>query len=360
MLLKTVKGVTDAVFHRILNKRGTLKGIFSASFDELYSMGIPSITAENVVNRRYNEAFADGELSAAEKNGVRIIGIENEDYPPLLKEIYCPPAYFYAKGKVGCLKKPAIAIVGSRKASKAGAELAGRIAADLASVGVTVVSGFAVGIDIAAHIGAASKGSTAAVLGSGMFNVYPKSSVKYAGDIIKEGCVITEYPFAEMPLPYNFPKRNRIISGLSLGVLIAEASRRSGSLITAHFALEQNRAVFAVPHFPGAMNSAGNDLLKQGAKPAESYLDIIEEFKNIFNASIKEEKPESRRDTPGGLNGRIYEAVKKEPLSADELCETLNVGVVDIMVAAAELEIEGYITKNEAGDFIPRSGVSNG
>lgn len=357
MLLKTVRGISDAALHKILSVRTSLKSIFLASFDELYSLGVPSVAAENIINRRYDEAFVDNEFAAAEKNGVKIIGIDDEDYPPLLKEIYCPPAYFYAKGKTSCLKEPAIAIVGSRKASKAGMEFAGKIASDLAAAGVTVVSGFASGIDIAVHVGAAERGATIAVLGSGLFNVYPRSNIKHAANIIKEGCIITEFPFAEMPMPYNFPKRNRIISGIAMGVLVAEASERSGSLITARFALEQNKVIFAVPHFPGSQNSACNRLLKQGAKLTETYLDIIEEFKNIFSVVLEKKDTQKKKSALTGIKKTIYDAIKIEPLSADELCERLNVGIVDIMVAAAELEIEDYITKNETGDFIPRSGV---
>ena len=359
MLLKTVPYIKDTMFFNILEKRGTLKNIFSASFDELYALGIPDTAAENIIKKKYNEAFVDKELSMAEKNNVQLICLEDSRYPAMLKEIYCPPAYLYVKGSLEHLTKPTIAIVGSRKASKASTDFAYAIASDLASVGITVVSGFASGIDIAAHTGAMTKGSTAAVLGSGLSNIYPKKNLKYASELIEKGCFISEYRFYEEPLPYNFPKRNRIISGLSMGVLIVEAAFRSGSLITARFALEQNRSVFAVPQFPGAYHSATNNLIKQGAKLTESYRDIIEEFENLLYVQFMADnsKPAAM---PNGIKGKICNAILKEPCSADELCIMLNVNAADLMIYTAELEMDSYITKNEGNKYIPSKGLING
>ncbi|MDR2104491.1 MAG: DNA-protecting protein DprA, partial [Deferribacteraceae bacterium] len=176
---------------------------------------------------------AEANLRRVEAGGAEIISILTPDYPSILKEINDPPLLIFLKGEKRCLEQFCIGIVGSRKASRNGLNIASEIAGSLARCGITVVSGFAFGVDIAAHLSAAATGSTAVVLGSGFENIYPKEHIKYLDKICVQGCVLTEFYPQEKPVPYNFPKRNRIISGLSKGVIICEASARSGSLITA-------------------------------------------------------------------------------------------------------------------------------
>ena len=199
------------------------------------------------------------------------IFIENNDYPQQLKNIYDPPLKLYVLGNKQILQEKGIAIVGSRKATEYGKKVAFQFANQLAKKGINIISGLALGIDTYAHFGALQPqftGKTIAVLGSGLDEIYPKENIELAKQIIKlGGCIISEYPLGTKPQKLNFPQRNRIISGLSKGVLIVEASEKSGSLITADFALEQGRGVFAVPGNISSKTSIGtNNLIKQGAK----------------------------------------------------------------------------------------------
>jgi len=220
------------------------------------------------------------ELAYIEKNGINVVSYGDEDYPENLRNIYDPPAVLYFRGTMARKDKTAIAIVGSRKCSKYGAEMAESIAYDLAASGITVVSGMAKGIDEAAHRGAVKAGGrTAAVLGSGFRHIYPPDSEELVSLILENGLVMTEFSSETMPLSMHFPRRNRIISGLSLGVLVVEAAEKSGSLITADLALGQGREVYAVPGRVDISTASGtNHLIQEGAKLVTSAKDILAEL----------------------------------------------------------------------------------
>lgn len=214
---------------------------------------------------------------------IQEISIGNQDYPKQLKEIYDPPSRLYVLGNKQLLKEKGIAIVGARKATEYGKKVAQQISKQLSGIGINIISGLALGIDTCAHLGTLQEksiGKTIAVLGSGLDKIYPKENIELARRIIKSGgCIISEYPVGTSASKLNFPQRNRIISGLSKGVLVVEASEKSGSLITADFALEQGREVFAVPGDINKETSKGtNNLIKQGAKIVTSYIDIIHEI----------------------------------------------------------------------------------
>lgn len=216
------------------------------------------------------------------------ISIESQEYPEQLRNIYDPPIKLYVLGNKQILKQKGIAIVGSRKCSEYGKKVALQFAKSLSENGVNIISGLAVGIDTYAHLGTLqvveccglNKGKTISVLGSGLDEIYPKENINLAKQIIKSGgCIISEYSIGTKPEKLNFPKRNRIISGLSKGVVIIEASEKSGSLITAEFALEQGREVFAVPGSVFSLTSVGtNNIIKQGAKLVTSYEDVLDEL----------------------------------------------------------------------------------
>lgn len=211
------------------------------------------------------------------------ISIESKEYPEQLREIYDAPLKLYVLGDKEILKQFGIAIVGSRDATEYGKKVTLQFAKDLSKNGINIISGLALGIDTCAHLGTLyqdSIGKTIAVLGGGLDEIYPKQNVELAKQIIKNGgCIISEYPLGAKPEKLHFPQRNRIISGLSKGVLIVEASEKSGSLITVDFALEQGREVFAVPGNISSSTSAGtNNLIKQGAKLVTSYEDILVEI----------------------------------------------------------------------------------
>jgi DNA processing protein len=222
------------------------------------------------------------ELRRAERALVRIVTLEDVGYPGQLRTIADPPPVLYVRGTLEGLE-PAVAIVGSRRASAYGLQCAERLAADLAVRGVTVISGLAIGIDGAAHRGALRAGGrTLAVLGSGLSHLYPPEHEDLAKQIVERGAVVSEYPMETQPWPPNFPRRNRIISGLSLGVVVVEAAQRSGALITAGCALEQGREVFAVPGPMSAVTSQGtHQMLKEGARLVTSVDDILEELRLV-------------------------------------------------------------------------------
>jgi len=255
--------------------------ILRASLDKLRSVkGIGPAIAQAVKNAGSDHDI-DKEIILINKAGAEVLTVFDEGYPENLKNIYDPPVVLYIKGSFKKEDELSVSIVGSRKCTYYGMNMADKIAEQLASAGVTVVSGFARGIDTSAHKGALkAKGRTIAVLGSGLDNIYPVENKPLVEKIIKNGALISEFPMSMPPNKNNFPRRNRLISGLSRAVLVVEAANRSGALITADFALEQGRDVFAVPGTADRLLSMGtNSLIKQGAKLVDSAEDILEEFK---------------------------------------------------------------------------------
>jgi len=216
------------------------------------------------------------DLKSCEKMGIQIVSLDDSRYPPLLKEIAARPVVLMAKGDLGILNGPCVSIVGARKATSHGREVAFELAKGLAKNGIIVVSGMAYGIDAAAHMGALEEGRTIAVWGSGVDRCYPSIFHDLSQRICKSGCIVSEFPLGTHPFPVHFPQRNRIISGLSLGTVIVEAAQKSGSLITAGFALEQGREIFAVPGQARTTMSQGtHELLRNGATFVENAEDVL-------------------------------------------------------------------------------------
>ena len=225
----------------------------------------------------------DKELELIEKERITCLDIFDKDYPYLLKQISSPPLVIYVKGDKTVLAEPLFAVVGSRESSSYGLKIASDFSYKLSCLGVVVVSGLARGIDTAAHQAAINKGRSIAVLGSGLLNIYPRENKRLAQSISEKGAVISEFPLFTSPLRENFPRRNRIVSGLSRGVLVVEAALRSGALITARLACEQDREVFAVPGKIDSVLSQGtNRLIKEGAKLVSSLEDMLEELNIDF------------------------------------------------------------------------------
>lgn len=343
------------VIQNIIENRGTIAGIFDERADFFYGSNIQSAVAERIYNKAFNEQAVENIIRRTEKENIKIITLEDENYPALLKEIYAPPALLFIKGDESCLNNISVGIVGSRNCSSQAEKFTYKLSKELAEVGITVISGFAYGIDIAAHLGAIEKGATACVLGSGLFQIYPQNHIKYIDKILNMGgCILSEFMPDEMPLPNNFPRRNRIISGLSKVIAVIEASKRSGSLITCRFALEQNRDIFAAPAFPGGKNSATNSLLRDGAKFLESSLDIINELQYDLKAEINTDNSSNESsiiidDEDGKI---IYEALSIEPLSLNNICMKLQMDVVSAMSALASLELDGIIEKSVDDKYV--------
>ncbi len=304
--LKAVEGVGCVGFRTLLAAFGSPEAVFRASASTLQILpGIGPKTAGDI--RSFTDwGKAEQEVARAATLGISIVTCEDPLYPRNLLNIYDYPPFLYMKGSLRP-EEIGVAVVGSRLASTYGKYVTEKLSRELALKGITVVSGLARGIDSAAHLGAlAGKGRTIAVLGSGLDIVYPPENETLAADIAAQGALVTEYPFGTPPNAPNFPSRNRLISGISLGVVVVEAGEKSGSLITARIASEQGRSVFAVP---GAIESAGsrgtNRLIKQGAKLIENVEDILEEIlPQAGLPPVVPERPQSSAATETVTDGK--------------------------------------------------------
>ncbi|HEX6729996.1 MAG TPA: DNA-processing protein DprA [Pyrinomonadaceae bacterium] len=280
--LNMTPGIGPRAAAKLLERFGSAEAVYTATRSELEQLRLVPEAIDTIIARDLQPA-AESEIKAVKKLGGDILLLDDGVYPSSLREIYDPPIVIYVKGSWSeCLDQPCIAIVGSRRCSTYGQNAALMIARDLAQRGMTVVSGFARGIDASAHRGALEAGGrTVAVLGTGIDQYYPRDHQRLAGEILdKGGAIVTQFPLSTPPVSENFPYRNRIISGLSLGVVVVEASENSGSLITARLAIEQNREVFAVPGNITSRNSFGTNYLIKGAgaKLVQQWQDIATEL----------------------------------------------------------------------------------
>ncbi|HYX41392.1 MAG TPA: DNA-processing protein DprA, partial [Pyrinomonadaceae bacterium] len=297
--LNMTPGVGPRVAARLLERFGGAEEVFGALRAELESLRLRPETLESIVLRDRREA-AEQELVRLRELGADVLVLDDGTYPALLREIADPPITLYVKGEwQACLDAPCVALVGSRRCSTYGQNTATLLARELASRGVTIISGLARGIDAAAHRGALEAGGrTVAVLGTGVDEVYPRDHKKLAAEILAQGgALVSQFPLATPPIPENFPYRNRIISGLSLGVVLVEAAENSGSLITARLALEQGREVFAVPGNITSRNSFGtNYLIKAaGAKLVQQWQDVAAELPAEIAARLLPPEPKRKR-----------------------------------------------------------------
>jgi DNA processing protein len=277
-------------------------------------------------------------------------------YPTALAAIHDPPPTLWIRGQADVIRTASVAIVGSRAASSYGLEVARRLAADLARRGITVVSGMARGVDSAAHRGALEGGgSTVAVFGCGADIIYPREHAELAKRICARGAIVSEFPPGAPPLKYNFPKRNRIISGLSLAVVVVEAAEGSGSLITAEFALEQGRAVLAVPgNVLGGRNYGAHALLRDGAKLVECADDILDELPAGIGGSGSgaRESKESNRPNPASQDPVLRRMNDGDAYDLDELCQLSGIDRVRLLPRLLELELCGAVQRIAGGRFV--------
>lgn len=282
-------GVGPRAATKLLERFGSPDAVFHASRTELESLRLTPESIESIMKREFHEK-AVVELERVKALGGDVLILDDGSYPNLLREIDDPPIVLYVKGDwQGCFDQPCVGVVGSRMCSTYGENSAEMLARDLSSRGITVVSGLARGIDTAAHKGAMrGNGKTVGVIGTGIDSVYPRENTGLVREIIASGgCLVSQFPLGTPPIKENFPYRNRIISGLSHGVLIVEASERSGSLITARLAMEQNREVMAVPGNITSGNSFGtNYLIKCGAKLVQQWQDVVAELPSEIAATI--------------------------------------------------------------------------
>ncbi len=278
--LASVEGLGPVKKFALLNKFETAKRIYNATEKEILKVdGMSDKIVQNMQKAKDAKLLEKYEKYIL-KNDIKIINISDDNYPVKLKNIYAPPITIFAKGDISLLNSKSIAIVGSREPSKYGIYVAEKFSKELSKEGITIVSGLARGIDTFAHVGALSSfGKTIAVLGSGIDVVYPKENVKYYREISEKGLIISEYIVGTAPESKNFPQRNRIISGLSDGVLVVEARKNSGTMITTDFALEQGKELYVIPGNITSNLSAGtNNLIKEGAKLVTDVYEILEDL----------------------------------------------------------------------------------
>ena len=349
-----LSGIGSRSFRELLKIFNRPEEILQVSRKDLIGLGrLNRNEAEGIL--AISRKDIDQELSSIEKHNLKIVSILDENYPSNLKEIYDPPILIYLQGELRKEDKLSLAIVGSRQASYYGLENAERFGFQLASLGITVVSGMAVGIDTQAHIGALRANQrTIAVMGSGFNQIYPASNKELSQRISQNGAVISEFPCDAKPLKFNFPRRNRIISGLSLGVLVVEAARNSGALITADFALEQGREVFSLPGKIGSFTSFGtHQLIKQGAKLVTCIEDILEELN--FKFDTQRERDFSDCVIPDyGLSAnekKLYDSINLSGTSLDAILENSNLDFPLIVTDLLNLEIKGLIKQSPGRQF---------
>lgn len=349
-------GVGPVAFHKLIQKISP-RDFFETDHALWREINFSERTRKWLANPDWQAVERD--LEWAEQPDCRILCYNDENYPILLREIHDPPPVLYVKGNRTCLNQPQLAVVGSRNASPIGLETAQAFAKQLAGSGLAITSGLALGIDGAAHAGAlAAGGVTIAVTGTGLDQVYPARHQKMAEQICEKGALVSEFAIGTPPSAENFPRRNRIISGLSHGVLVVEAALRSGSLITARMALEQGREVLAIPgSIHHTLSKGCNNLLRQGAKLVETAADIIEEL-GFYGSFHPQEAAESGAGNDFPLDEsylKLLECVGYEPTGIDTLIARSRLTTESVCSMLLVLELHGMV-ETVAGGLYSRTG----
>jgi DNA processing protein len=367
LAISLTPGVGPTKARKLVEHFGSAEAVFHASLTELESTGIQAVSAQSIATGKSAE-LAREEMALAAAAGVTVITAEDCCFPPRLKEIYDPPLVLYVRGNPELLTQPGIAVVVTRHPTPYGSGMAERLACDLAAQGLVIISGMARGVDTASHRGAISaKGKTIAVFGTGVDVIYPKENSRLSEQILAlGGALISEFAMGTFAAPQNFPIRNRILSGMSVGVLVVEAAEYSGTRITARCALEQNRDVFAVPGNVTNKNSWGpNTLIKQGAKLVATWEDVWEDLPAEVKLALT---PASPAESGGASSASLFPDVglpphEKKILSLlkadeathiDELVESLegNMSSSEIFAALFELEFTGKVRQMPGKNFV--------
>jgi DNA processing protein len=342
LALSLVRGLGGEGARRLLMEFGSPEAVYAAPIRSLKSI-VKSEIASEIGNGIADEVIAPALSWLADENN-HVVTLADSDYPQALLNIPDPPLLLYVKGRLDLLNHPALAVVGSRNATPQGIHNAEAFAKSLSDAGLCIISGMAQGIDAAAHRGALpGRGNSIAIVGTGLDKVYPAANRELAHMLAKQGALISEFPLGTPPLAANFPRRNRLISGMSLGCLVVEASLQSGSLITARLALEQGREVFAIPGSIHAPQSKGcHALLKQGAKLAETAQDILEELGGQLVATIQPENP-------AGSSSALLDHLGYDPVDVDTLCARSGLTIAELSAMLLTLELEGRISALPGG-----------
>jgi DNA processing protein len=367
LALALTPGIGPTRGKKLVERFGSADAVFHASLTELEAAGIMAVSAQSIATGSSLSA-AEEEVAKAKRLEARILTPVDEEFPRQLLEIYDPPLCLYVRGNASILSQPGVAVVGTRHPTPYGVGMAERLSCDLSARGIIIISGLARGVDTASHRGTVNaKGKTVAVLGTGADVIYPRENAKLVDQILSlGGAVISEFPLGTAATPQNFPIRNRLISGLSIGVLVLEAGEYSGTRITARCALEQSREVYAVPgNVTNKLSWGPNTLIKQGAKLVATWEDVWEELPSEVRMQLEAERP-SASEAPGTASlfdgaafspheKKIYGMLRAdESLHIDELVEKLqeSMSSSEMFAALFELELSGKIRQLPGKNYV--------
>ncbi len=360
--LTMTPGLGSRLTGKLLRQFGSPEGIFHASLTELEACRLPSAPARAIQSRSaYKEAEA--ELDRVRKLGCQLLNWDDPEYPRRLLEIYDPPPLLYVRGDAAALNRHSISMVGTRRPTPYGNQVAERLGRELAERGLTIVSGMARGIDSSAHQGAckASNGATVGVLGTGVDVIYPKENRKLFAEVEKRGALISEFPLGSHPAPENFPIRNRIVAGMSLGVVVVQGAQYSGSLITARLGMEFGREVFGVPgNITTDISFAPNQLIKQGAKLVTSWEDVVEELPTEIRAELFPVETTTREERASLFTNELSPVEKRvfallgvdETIHVDELVEKSELNSSEVLATLCEMEMKGIVRQMPGKQFL--------
>jgi DNA processing protein len=362
LALALTPGLGARLTGKLLREFGSPDAVFHASLTALEAQQIPAAVAQAIISRQSMSAAAK-QLAQAEAAKCQLLTWDEPLYPQMLREIYDPPPLLYVKGNAEFLNRHSIAIVGTRRPTPYGNQMAERLARDLAARGLVIVSGLARGIDATAHKGAlgSMQGATVGVLGCGVDVIYPKENRKIFAEIEERGAIISEFPLGAFPAPQNFPIRNRIIAGMARGVVVVEGAQYSGSLITARLAMESGREVFAVPGNATQPASFGpHQLIKQGAKLVASWEDVVEELPTPVRAELVPVETTNGDERASLVEEGLTPAEKTlyallavdASKHVDQLVEESKMNSSEVLSALFELEMKGLVQQLPGKQFL--------
>jgi len=360
LALTLTPGIAARLSARLLREYGSPEGVFRAPLTGIEACNVPAPAAQAIFKKQLFWR-AEKEVDALRKVGGELVNWKEPEYPQALLQIYDPPVMLYVRGDAQILNSPSLSIVGTRRPTVYGSQMAERMGRDLAAGGLTIVSGLARGIDAIAHQGATAVGGRAiGVLGTGIDVCYPKENKKLYEKVLERGAIVSEFPTGSHPAPENFPVRNRIIAGMPLGVIIVEGKQYSGSLITARLAMEFGREVFGVPgNVTQDVSFAPNLLIKQGAKLVTNAEDVIEELPTPVRAAlVKAEAVESEQrnlllvDGLSDMQRRLYELLSaEESRHIDDIVDTSGLNSSEVLATLFDLEMKGIVRQLPGKQF---------
>ena len=360
--LSMTPGLGSRLTGKLLRQFGSPTGVFRASLTELEACRLPVVPAR-AIHAKLAHKDAEAELAQVRTLRCRLLNWSEPEYPQRLLEIYDPPPLLYVRGDMSLLNRHSISMVGTRRPTPYGNQIAERLGHDLAERGLVIVSGMARGIDSLAHQGAcrATNGAMIGVLGTGVDVVYPKENKKLFSEVEKRGALISEFPLGTHPAPENFPIRNRVVAGMALGVLVIQGAQYSGSLITARLGMEFGREVYGVPgNVTVDVSFAPNQMIKQGAKLVTSWEDVIEELPTEIRAELFPVEATSRAERASLFENALSAVEKKifalldtdESIHVDELVEKTELNSSEVLASLCEMEMKGMVRQMPGKQFL--------